>query len=112
MDTWYRTMFQDMGDATAKHAQSVRSLREEIAVYRKDVSLFLNFHLGLWLFVAHAWKHCSFTYVPVQILNKERDLESLRTRNEFLEGHVRDVTEKYKKEEEDLQVTDSRGYAD
>lgn len=45
MDTWYRTMFQEMGDATAKHAQSVRSLREEIAVYRKNVSLFLNFIL-------------------------------------------------------------------
>ncbi|XP_037541317.1 notochord granular surface [Nematolebias whitei] len=73
MDTWYRTMFHDMGDATAKHAQSVRSLREEIAAYRKD------------------------------ILNKERNLESLRTRNEFLEGHVRDVTAKYKKEEEELQ---------
>lgn len=40
MDTWYRTMFQDMGDATAKHAQSVRSLREQMAAYRKDVSLF------------------------------------------------------------------------
>ncbi|XP_013867399.1 notochord granular surface [Austrofundulus limnaeus] len=73
MDTWYRTMFQDMGDTSAKHAQSVRSLREEIAAYRKD------------------------------ILNKERDLESLRTRKEFLEGRVRDVIEKYKEEEEDLQ---------
>ncbi|XP_017291463.1 notochord granular surface [Kryptolebias marmoratus] len=73
MDTWYRTMFQDMGDASADHAQRVRSLRQEIAAYRKD------------------------------ILNKERDLESLRTKNEFLEGSVRDVMEKYKKKEEDLQ---------
>lgn len=44
MDTWYRTMFQDMGDASAKHAQSVRSMREEIAAYRKDVSgIIINF---------------------------------------------------------------------
>uniref|UniRef100_A0A3B5LK66 Notochord granular surface n=1 Tax=Xiphophorus couchianus TaxID=32473 RepID=A0A3B5LK66_9TELE len=36
MDAWYRSMFQDMSDASSKHAQSVRSLREEIAAYRKD----------------------------------------------------------------------------
>ncbi|XP_041832064.1 notochord granular surface [Melanotaenia boesemani] len=73
MDDWYRTKFQDLNDASTKHVQSVRSMREEIARYRKD------------------------------ILNKERDLESLKTRNEYLEAYIHDVAEKYKMEEEDLQ---------
>ncbi|XP_018551542.1 LOW QUALITY PROTEIN: notochord granular surface [Lates calcarifer] len=74
MDGWYRTKFQDLTDASTKHVQSLRSVREEIAGYKKD------------------------------ILNKERELEALRTRNEYLEAQIRDATEKYKKQEEDLQV--------
>merc|ERR1711915_37109 len=73
MDAWYRNKFQDLNNASNKHVQSVRSVREEIASYKKD------------------------------ILNKERELESLKTKNEFLVAQVRDVTLKYKKQEEDLQ---------
>lgn len=42
MDTWYRTKFQDLSNASNKHVQSVRSVREELAGYKKDVSY--NFH--------------------------------------------------------------------
>ncbi|XP_074471738.1 notochord granular surface [Sebastes fasciatus] len=73
MDTWYKTKFQDLSSATSKHVQSTRSVREEIAGYKKD------------------------------LLSKERELESLKTRNEYLEAQIRDAVEKYKKEEEDLQ---------
>ncbi|XP_072218694.1 notochord granular surface [Leuresthes tenuis] len=73
MDDWYKTKFQDLNDASARHAQSVRNMREEIAGYRKD------------------------------ILNKERDLESQKTRNEYLEAHIRDAVERYKKEEDNLE---------
>uniref|UniRef100_A0A3P8SAK8 Notochord granular surface n=1 Tax=Amphiprion percula TaxID=161767 RepID=A0A3P8SAK8_AMPPE len=74
MDSWYRSKFQNLNDASTKHAQSVRSLREEIAAYKKD------------------------------ILNKERELDSLKTRNEYLEAQIHDVVLKNKKEEEDIQV--------
>ncbi|KAL7388061.1 hypothetical protein ABVT39_006523 [Epinephelus coioides] len=73
MDSWYRTKFQDLTDASTKHVQSTRSVREEIAGYKKD------------------------------LLSKERELEALKTRNEFLEAQIRDLAEKYKKKEEDLQ---------
>ncbi|KAK7906926.1 hypothetical protein WMY93_015538 [Mugilogobius chulae] len=73
MDAWYRNKFQDLTNASNKHAQSVRSVREEIASYKKD------------------------------ILNKERELESLKTKNEFLEAQIRDMSLKYKKKEEELQ---------
>ncbi|XP_015245558.1 PREDICTED: glial fibrillary acidic protein-like [Cyprinodon variegatus] len=73
MDAWYRSMFQDMSDASSKHAQSIRTLREEITAYRKD------------------------------ILNKERDLESLRARNEHLEAYIHDAKEKQTKLKEELE---------
>ncbi|XP_053193489.1 notochord granular surface [Scomber japonicus] len=73
MDAWYKTKFEDWSTASAKHAQTVRSMREEIAGYKKD------------------------------ILNKESELDALKTRNEYLEDQVRDTVEKYKKKEEDLQ---------
>ncbi|XP_051792763.1 notochord granular surface [Acanthochromis polyacanthus] len=73
MDSWYRSKFQNLNDASAKHAQSIRSLREQIAAYKKD------------------------------ILSKERELDSLKTRNEYLEAQIRDVVLKNKKEEEDIQ---------
>ncbi|XP_047243069.1 notochord granular surface isoform X2 [Girardinichthys multiradiatus] len=73
MDAWYRSMFQDMNDTSSKHAQRVRSLREKIAAYRKN------------------------------ILSKERDLESLRARNESLEAHICDTKEKQMKLEEELE---------
>ncbi|CAL9692284.1 unnamed protein product [Knipowitschia caucasica] len=73
MDAWYGTKFQDLTNASNKHVQSVRSVREGIATYKKD------------------------------ILNKERELDSLKTKNEFLEAQIRDMSQKYKKKEEDLQ---------
>ncbi|XP_033846451.1 notochord granular surface isoform X1 [Periophthalmus magnuspinnatus] len=73
MDAWYRNKFQDLTNASNKHAQSVRSVREEIASYKKD------------------------------IVNKERELETLKTKNEFLESQIRDMSLRYKKQEEDLQ---------
>ncbi|XP_026174809.1 notochord granular surface [Mastacembelus armatus] len=73
MDTWYKSKFQDLSNASTKHVQSVRSIREEITGYKKDV------------------------------LNKQRELEALKTRNEYLEAQIRDAAEKYKKEEENLQ---------
>ncbi|XP_028461564.1 notochord granular surface isoform X1 [Perca flavescens] len=73
MDTWYKSKFQDLSSASTKHLQSARSLREEIAGYKKD------------------------------LLNKERELEAMKTRNEYLEAQIRDAAEKYKKEEEDLE---------
>lgn len=38
MDTWYKSKLQDLNDASTKHAETIRSLREEIAGYRKKVS--------------------------------------------------------------------------
>uniref|UniRef100_A0A8C9ZXP9 Notochord granular surface n=1 Tax=Sander lucioperca TaxID=283035 RepID=A0A8C9ZXP9_SANLU len=73
MDTWYKSKFQDLSSASTKHLQSARSLREEIAGYKKD------------------------------LLNKERELEAMKTRNEYLEAQIRDAAGKYKKEEEDLE---------
>uniref|UniRef100_A0A3P9IKX9 Notochord granular surface n=2 Tax=Oryzias latipes TaxID=8090 RepID=A0A3P9IKX9_ORYLA len=73
MDTWYKTKFHDMSHASTKYAESVRALKEEIAGYRKD------------------------------ILNKERDLDFLKMRNEFLETQIHEAMEKNKNEEENLQ---------
>ncbi|XP_030260976.1 notochord granular surface isoform X1 [Sparus aurata] len=73
MDAWYASKFQDLSSASTKHAQSVRTLREEIAGYRKN------------------------------ILDKERELDAVKTRNEYLVNQIRDTVEKHKMEEEDLQ---------
>ncbi|KAM6914891.1 notochord granular surface [Xenentodon cancila] len=72
LDVWYKSKLQDLNDASIKNAQAVRSLREEIANYRKE------------------------------ILNKECELESIKTRNEDLEAQMRAALKKYK-EEEDLE---------
>uniref|UniRef100_A0A3Q0RJC7 Notochord granular surface n=1 Tax=Amphilophus citrinellus TaxID=61819 RepID=A0A3Q0RJC7_AMPCI len=71
METWYRTKFQDLNNTSSEHIQSVRSMREEIAAYKKN------------------------------ILNKEHELEALKTRNEYLEAQIQDRLEQYKKEEKD-----------
>ncbi|KAJ4929416.1 hypothetical protein JOQ06_005024 [Pogonophryne albipinna] len=73
MDSWYRSKFEDLNSASSKHAHKTRSLREEIAGYKKDV------------------------------LNKERELEALATKNEYLEAQIRDSALQYKKEVEDLE---------
>ncbi|CAL8316655.1 unnamed protein product [Merluccius merluccius] len=74
MDTWYKTKFLDLNNASTKHIQSLRNVREEIAGCKKDV------------------------------INKERDLEVVKTRNEYLEAQLRDAALRFKKEEEDLQL--------
>ncbi|XP_056871978.1 notochord granular surface isoform X1 [Takifugu flavidus] len=73
MDTWYRSKFQDLSNTSTKHVESVRSIRDEITGHKRD------------------------------ILGKERELDSLKKRNEYLEAQIRDAVEKRKKEEEDLQ---------
>ncbi|XP_020497670.1 notochord granular surface isoform X1 [Labrus bergylta] len=73
MDAWYSSKFQDLNNASNKHVQGVRSLRDQIAGYKKD------------------------------ILNKQRELEALKTRNEYLEAQIRESIVKHKKKEEDLE---------
>ncbi|XP_071240060.1 desmin-like isoform X1 [Salvelinus alpinus] len=74
MDSWYKSKFEDLNSKTTKHVDIVRSVREEVAGAKKD------------------------------ILNKERGLEALMTKNEALEAQIREAQEKYKKELEDLQA--------
>ncbi|CAL8394808.1 unnamed protein product [Arctogadus glacialis] len=74
MDTWYKTKFVDLNNASTKHIQSLQSLREESAGRKKDIG------------------------------NKARELEALQTRNEYLEAGLRDAVVRFRKKEEDLQV--------
>ncbi|XP_076594269.1 glial fibrillary acidic protein [Chaetodon auriga] len=74
MDSWYKNKFEDLNNKTTRHVDKVRSVREELAGAKKDIQ------------------------------SKERDLDSLRTRNEALEAQIREAQEKYKKELEDLQA--------
>ncbi|CAK6970044.1 vimentin [Scomber scombrus] len=74
MDSWYKNKFEDLTSKTTRHVDKVRSVREEIAGARKDIQ------------------------------NKERELESMRTKNEALEARILEMKEKYKKELEDLQA--------
>uniref|UniRef100_A0A3Q3EPR5 Zgc:172323 n=1 Tax=Kryptolebias marmoratus TaxID=37003 RepID=A0A3Q3EPR5_KRYMA len=74
MDSWYKNKFEDLTKKSSRHVDRVRSIREEIAGAKKDIQ------------------------------SKERDLDSLRTRNEALEAQIREREEKYKKELEDLQA--------
>ena len=47
MDTWYKTKFVDLNNASTKHIQSLHSLREESAGRKKDVSVTLqNFKIN------------------------------------------------------------------
>ncbi|XP_054617165.1 vimentin A2-like isoform X1 [Dunckerocampus dactyliophorus] len=73
MDAWYKAKFQDLSNASSKHVQSFRSLREEMGCYKKD------------------------------ILIKERELDALKTRNAYLEALIRDSLDKYKEKEQELQ---------
>ncbi|XP_068996463.1 glial fibrillary acidic protein [Embiotoca jacksoni] len=74
MDSWYKNKFEDLTQKTTRHVDKVRSVREEIAGAKKDIQ------------------------------NKERDLDTLRTKNEALEVQIRETQEKYRKELEDLQA--------
>uniref|UniRef100_A0A3Q0R0D4 Zgc:172323 n=1 Tax=Amphilophus citrinellus TaxID=61819 RepID=A0A3Q0R0D4_AMPCI len=74
MDSWYKNKFEDITKKTSRHVDKVRSIREEMASAKKDIQ------------------------------SKERDLDTLRTRNEALEAQIRETQEKYRKELEDLQA--------
>ncbi|XP_063078251.1 desmin-like [Engraulis encrasicolus] len=74
MDAWYKTQFQDMSQTSTGHMESVWSFREEIR--------------GL----------------KTEIRSQEWEVERLMTRSEVLEAKLRDVTERYRNEEETLQV--------
>ncbi|XP_016378885.1 glial fibrillary acidic protein [Sinocyclocheilus rhinocerous] len=74
MDSWYKTKFNDLNNKTSKHVDKMRSVREEIGTAKKDIQ------------------------------NKERDLDSLKTKNEALEAQIRETQEKYRKELEELQA--------
>ncbi|XP_053183275.1 vimentin [Scomber japonicus] len=74
MDSWYKNKFEDLTSKTTRHVDKVRSVREEIAGAKKDIQ------------------------------NKERELDSMRTKNEALEARILEMKEKYKKELEDLQA--------
>ncbi|XP_038568058.1 glial fibrillary acidic protein isoform X1 [Micropterus salmoides] len=74
MDSWYKNKFEDITSKSSRHVGMVRSIREEIAGAKKDIQ------------------------------SKERDLDTLRTRNEALEAQIRETQEKYRKELEELQA--------
>lgn len=74
MDSWYKNKFEDLTQKTTRHVDKVRGFRDAIAGAKKDIQ------------------------------SKERDMESLRTRNEALEAQIREMQEKYRKELEDLQA--------
>ncbi|KAM6986210.1 desmin-like [Aplochiton taeniatus] len=74
MDSWYSSKFQDLNNTTSKHADKVRSVREEISSAKKDIQ------------------------------NKERDLDSLKTKNDALEAQIHQAQETYKKELKELQA--------
>ncbi|XP_059424117.1 glial fibrillary acidic protein-like [Carassius carassius] len=74
MDSWYKTKFDDLNNKTSKHVDKTRSVREEIVTAKKDIQ------------------------------NKERELDSMKTKNEALEAQIRETQEKYRKELEELQA--------
>ncbi|KAM7420250.1 hypothetical protein PAMA_014788 [Pampus argenteus] len=74
MDSWYKNKFEDLTNKTTRHVDKVRSIREEISGVKMDIQ------------------------------SKERDLDTLRTKNEALEAQIQETKENYKKELEDLQA--------
>ncbi|KAJ4930675.1 hypothetical protein JOQ06_024983 [Pogonophryne albipinna] len=74
MDSWYKNKFEDLTSKTSRHVDRVRGIRDQMAGAKKDIQ------------------------------NKDRELDSLRTKNEALEFKIRETREKYKKELEDLQA--------
>ncbi|XP_051547164.1 desmin-like [Myxocyprinus asiaticus] len=74
MDAWYKTKFQDLNQATSRHVETKRSVRQEITGFKKDIQ------------------------------NKQRELDALNTRNEALMLQIHEAQEKYKKEEEELKA--------
>ncbi|XP_072525261.1 desmin [Salminus brasiliensis] len=74
MDSWYRTKFDDLSNKSTRHVDAVRSVREEIAGAKKDIQ------------------------------GKERNLDSMKTKNEALEAQLRETQERHRKELEGLQA--------
>ncbi|KAF6728136.1 Desmin [Oryzias melastigma] len=86
------------------HQQEIEELMKQI--YSAHVSAQSLFDLPD---LAAALKQIQTQYDDIaaknlQIQNKERDLDSMRTKNEALEAQIRERQEKYKKELEDLQA--------
>ncbi|XP_062322280.1 desmin [Osmerus eperlanus] len=74
MDNWYQLKFEDISSKTTKSVDVVRNVRQEITGAKKDIQ------------------------------NKERDMESLRTKGDALEAQIRETQERHKKELEDMQA--------
>uniref|UniRef100_A0A8C1RAD6 Notochord granular surface n=1 Tax=Cyprinus carpio TaxID=7962 RepID=A0A8C1RAD6_CYPCA len=74
MDAWYKAKFQDLNKATSRHVETVRSVREEITAYKREIQ------------------------------NKQRELDALKNRNEALLLQIKEAQERYKREEEELQI--------
>ncbi|MBN3319530.1 DESM protein, partial [Atractosteus spatula] len=73
MDNWYKSKFEDLNQASTKHVERVRSVREEIANCKRDIQ------------------------------SKERELEMLKNKNAALEAQIREAQERHKKAIEDLE---------
>ncbi|KAK5862735.1 hypothetical protein PBY51_018103 [Eleginops maclovinus] len=74
MDSWYKNKFEDLTSKTTRHVDKVRGIRDKIAGAKKDIQ------------------------------SKDRELDTLSTKNEALEAKIRETQEKYKKELQDLQA--------
>ncbi|XP_052428973.1 glial fibrillary acidic protein isoform X2 [Carassius gibelio] len=74
MDAWYKAKFQDLNKATSRHVDTVRSIREELTAYKREIQ------------------------------NKQRELDALKNRNEALLLQIQEAQERHKKEEEGLQI--------
>ncbi|XP_023668772.1 desmin isoform X2 [Paramormyrops kingsleyae] len=74
MDTWYKTKFDDLSQASTRHVDTVRNTRQEIAGAKKDIQ------------------------------SKDRDLETLKSKRDALEAQIREAQERHRKELEELQA--------
>ncbi|XP_059196283.1 desmin [Centropristis striata] len=74
MDSWYKNKFEDLTSKTSRHVDQVRGFRDAVADAKKDIQ------------------------------GKDRDLDSLRSKNEALEAQIREAQERHKKELEELQA--------
>ncbi|CAL8287088.1 unnamed protein product [Merluccius merluccius] len=74
MDAWYKNKFEDLTSKSTRHVDKVRGIREGIVGAKKDIQ------------------------------NKERDLDSMKTKNDGLEAQIRDTQERHRKELEELQA--------
>ncbi|XP_048880177.1 glial fibrillary acidic protein isoform X2 [Brienomyrus brachyistius] len=74
MDTWYKTKFDDLSQASTRHVDTMRNNRQEIVGAKKDIQ------------------------------SKDRDLEALKSKRDALEVQIREAQERHRKELEELQA--------